>query len=79
MSGYVARKRGSISFTSDDLEFMMDKKDLRKEKIFPSREECIKFFREEKHYSIDDLKYMFWFESGEDIRRNLWTNEIEKN
>lgn len=75
MSGYVARYKGGISFDSKDLEFMRDKKDLTREKKFNSREECIAFFRETMHYAIDDLKYMFWFEDGEDIKRNLWTGE----
>lgn len=76
MSGYVARVTGAFSIEGRRLQFLMDKKDLRKEKIFESREECIRFFREEMHYATDDLKYIIWFESGEDEKRNLLTGEL---
>lgn len=79
MSGCVARLVGGISFNSNEIEFLMDKKNQRKEKIFPSRESAIEFLRKEKHFAVDDLLYMFWFEDGEDIKRNLWTGEsVEK-
>ena len=35
------------------------------------------FFYEEKHLCMDDLKYLIWFEEGEDIRRNLVTGKVE--
>ncbi len=77
--GYVARVKGGLEFDCDDLEFLMDKKSkLRKEKIFPSRFHCIDFLHNIQHNCPDDMRYMAWFVDGEDIKRNLWTGEIEE-
>jgi hypothetical protein len=77
MSGYVARIKGGVGFDSNDLEFCMDKKHPKREKIFKCRRSCMLFFYDEKHLTMDDLSYMTWFEEGEDIRRNLVTGKIE--
>lgn len=76
MSGYVARLKGGLGLDADDLEFMMDKKHPRKEKIFKCRRSCMMFFHDEWHLSMDDLSFLFWFEEGEDIKRNLRTGKI---
>jgi len=76
MSGYVARKIGGFREDKDEIQFLMQRKNIKKEMIFPSREECIKYFREKEHYATDDLLYIIWFEEGEDLQRNLLTNEL---
>jgi hypothetical protein len=75
-SGYVARKKGGVGLDSEDLQFLMDKKHKTKEKIFENRAKCLEWFWEVQHYGEDDLRYLIWFEEGEDIPRNLFTNEI---
>lgn len=76
MSGYVARMLGGLGIDENEIQFLLESKKFpHKEKIFESREAAIKFLREEMHYAIDDLKYMFWFEEGEDIKRDLLTNK----
>ena len=77
MSGYVARLKGGFGPDSEDLEFCMDRKHPRIEKIFKCRRSCMLFFYDEKHLTMDDLKYLMWFEEGEDIRRNLVTGKVE--
>jgi hypothetical protein len=72
--GYVGRMKGGIDLDSDGVEFLISKR-TRVEKRFPSRLDAIKYLREVEHFAVDDLKYMYWYQYGEDIRREVLTGE----
>lgn len=79
MSGYVGRTPSTSLQIYRNVEFLMDRKNRRKELIFKDRDAAVSFFRNVEHYSDDDIYYLFWFEEGEDKRRNLLTGELLDN
>ena len=76
MSGYVGRTPCLSVLSLRSIEYMMDKKNRSREMIFKDREQAVGYFKKIEHLSEDDIQYMFWFEEGEDLKRNLLTGEL---
>jgi hypothetical protein len=66
--GYVARHKEGITLNTE-LEFIMDARDKKEQKLFDSREEAIEFLRDE--FRIIDIEFMYWFTELEDQKQWL--------
>jgi len=76
MSGHVGRTPCLQVLPFKQIEFLMDKKNKSKEMIFKSREEAVEYFRKVEHLANDDIQFLFWFEEGEDLKRNLLSGDL---
>lgn len=74
MSGYVGQRK-CYGKDPNGIQFLLSR-ETGLEKKFVSREACILFLRKKMHYALDDLRFFFWFEDGEDKPRYLLKGEL---
>lgn len=74
MSGYLGQEC-CLGSNPKEMQFLLDRK-TGVEKKFSSREAAIEYLRKKEHYATDDLRFIFWFEDGEDKAREILTGNL---
>jgi hypothetical protein len=74
MSGYVGQIKG-LGHDPNGIQFLLSRQ-TGKEKIFTNREAARKHLHDKEHMADDDLRFIFWFEEGEDKKRSMLTGEL---
>jgi hypothetical protein len=66
--GYVGRdKFVQLWDQPDGYDYLMDPKRRRRERRFTSREEALRYLREEMYYATDDMRFFYWFPYSDDL------------
>jgi hypothetical protein len=77
MSGRVLRDRNFLKWQNPDIpefDFLLDGKTGYAKK-FESRTEALRYFQFKERFTLDDMRFVYWMDDADGIRRNLLSNK----